>query len=346
MIDELVRRIEKLGIIDHSSLDQTVVVLGEFLRMEREPREIALCEESRLEELRDKFLELVDQRLSPLLQEFKMDSVSTRVLAEQVEAKIFRKLMAPLKSQHKPLPELRVPLEDALGSLIYEIRFILLNRVVNHPDCKYHDPHRVYVLLYPEVEEDIKNTGKLYNILNEFYQNLTDFLSFESLPESFVPKSMRSKHVVFSRELNKNWTIWEYIREIFQSGKLIQPETWTVIGNELQSIIKHSEKAINDFGGMMRLSDRLDFEQRIQEFHRFSFTLAQCHIQCLNHFKKQNFELITPVELHKMVELTLQLDQTVSELQDFLRVWMRHLEARTCLHYTAVLQTIESDNMS
>jgi len=335
----LIKRIAELGIRDDYSINELVDLLSHLLEIEQEKREIATCVNSRLLEMKEIFLEMVEEELNPILHELENRSVSLRVVIEQLEKKVIRGLMTPLKGKKIPIKAQRIHLEDALGSLIYEIRFLILHMVVNHPECRLHDPHRVYVLLYPEVEEDIQNTGILYNLLNQLYKDLTRFLSFESLPESFVPRSMKQNPTLWT----KNITIWDYIREIFQSGKLIRPETWIAIGKELQTLISAGEQALVECGGMMRLSDKTDLEEKIKVFHKYAFSLAECHIQCLSHFKNQNFDLITPYDMKQMVELTIQLDETVSELQNFLRIWMRHLEARTCMHYTVVLQTLEEE---
>jgi len=335
---ELRQRIENLGISQFGNLDKMIKLFIQFYGIEQYHREIANCEEDRLEEIRRCFLDLVGDKLNPFLTDLKTQSISLRVFAEQLDKKVNHRLILPLKKSIEPMEDLRIPLEDALGSLIYELRFLILNMVVNHPSCILHDPHRVYISLYPEVEQDIQNTGVLYNLLNQLYQSLSRFLSFEALPESFIPRSLKMNPSLWT----KNITIWDYIKEIFQSGKLIRPETWVAIGKELQSLIDSGEKAINECSNMMRLSDKLDFEEKLQQFHQFSYDLAQCHVKCLNHFKKQNFDQITPADMRQMVDLTIQLDQTVSELQHFLRIWMRHLEARTCLHYTVVLQTLEN----
>ena len=341
MEKDLLKRIENLGIKNPSKLNKMVQIFNKLMHIERESREVASCDEDRLLEMRDQFLGLVELEINPYLAELLNESVTMRVLVEQLEIKVLRRLINPLKTKSRETFELRIPLEDALGSMIFEIRFLILNMVVNHPECLIHDPHRVYVLLYPEVEKDIQNTGMLYNILNQLYQDLSRFLSFESLPESYIPRSLKKNPSLWT----KNIQIWDYIREIFKSGKLIRPETWSAIGHELQNLIRSGEGAINEWGSMMRLSDRVDFEEKIQQFHKFSYDLAQCHVQCLSHFKKQNFDLITPADMRQMVDLTIKLDETVSELQHFLRIWMRHLEARTCLHYTVVLQTIENDSL-
>ncbi len=339
MVSKLLERVSRLGIENDPEIKKTAVILEHLTRLEKSEKEIANCSNERLDQMTAELLDIAENEFYPLIHKLINQSVSLRVLIEQLERKVIRGLLRPLKSRSSSTVERRINLEDAHGSLLYEIRFLLLNLVLNHPECRIQDPQRVYVKLFPEVEDDIQNTGMLYNLLNKLYTDLSKFLSFETLPESFIPRSMKNN----TNQWRNNVTIWDYIREIFKSGKLIRPDTWKAIGQELQSLIKAGEHALVECGNMMRLSDKTDLEEKMKLFHRYSYALAACHVQCLSHFKKQQFALITPYDMKQMVELTIHLDETVSELQRFLRTWMRQLEARTCLHYTVVLQSMEND---
>jgi hypothetical protein len=342
----LQQTIHSLGIQGDPVIDSICAFITQLSDLERERGEISQAKKMRLSQIKNQFLQLIQERLHPTLQQLKRQVRHGVLKDDGTFVSLLDHLIHKVEPRHLPGlvqgtlsgKALRENLEDAIGHFLFEMRYLLLNRVCNHPKCQETDAQKTYVMLFPEIQEEIRDTSFLFNILNQIYTALNEFQHFQTFPPAWVPRQWIKEH----SHQEEPFSVWLFIIRIFEKQKLVQPDIWSFIVKELQGIIRQSENALNLWGRVMRYSDRIDFIGKLKSLHEQAYQLSDQHVTALRAFSNKDYDQITPDCLENMIHLTKRLQQTSSDLLGFLKVWMRHLEARTCLQYTMAVQQIDN----